>query len=249
MSDSDLDDEEDEEEQTDAPSNVASASSSSTGEVSFAVVPGVTISTPRRMGRVVPVKGHAFKTWNAPLYYLYTNKIRFRSSESASQAPDCSAKSMYKLADKVKLIVSVLQDIQEHHPLSTETIVHEAFSSFTSLYPEIQDMEVEFLLKHLPNLREGMGEMLRTVCDEGKPHCFGVLHKIVCRAGWAGTAAGAHGVHRRSSLRTTLNRLWPQRMIGGKLCQTQPLPPEVTGVDYLPSLRENLHLSFRGSKL
>ncbi|KAJ7649422.1 hypothetical protein DFH06DRAFT_1475808 [Mycena polygramma] len=189
MSDSDLDDEEDEEEQTDAPSNVASASSSSTGEVSFAVVPGVTISTPRRMGRVVPVKGHAFKTWNALLYYLYTNKIRFRSSESASQAPDCSAKSMYKLADKFaleELKSRALEFIQTQ--LSTETIVHEAFSSFTSLYPEIQDMEVEFLLKHLPNLREGMGEMLRTVCDEGKPHCFGVLHKIVCRAGVGPTA-------------------------------------------------------------
>ncbi|KAJ6456227.1 hypothetical protein C8R47DRAFT_189901 [Mycena vitilis] len=193
MSDSDLDDEEDDEHQTDAPSNVASASSSSTGEVSFAVVPGVAISTSRRMGHVVPVKGHAFKTWNALLYYLYTNKIQFRtlpSGESASQVPQCSAKSMYKLADKFALEdlkSRALESIRTQ--LSTETIVREAFSSFTSLYREIQDMEVEVLLKHLPNVREGMGEMLKTVCDEGRPHCFRVLHKIVCRA------EGVQGMH------------------------------------------------------
>ncbi|KAJ7660829.1 hypothetical protein DFH06DRAFT_1296892 [Mycena polygramma] len=193
MSDSDLDDEEDDEEQTDALSNVASASSSSTEEVSS---PGVTISTPRRMGLVIPVKGHAFKTWNALLYYFYTNKIKFRtspSSESASQVPECSAKSMYKLADKFALEELKSRALESMRAqLSEETIVREAFSSFTSLYPEIQDMEVEFLLEHLPNLREKMGEMLKTVCDEGKPHCFSVLHKIVCRAG-LGPAAEPFG--------------------------------------------------------
>ncbi|KAJ6456218.1 hypothetical protein C8R47DRAFT_1165543 [Mycena vitilis] len=196
MSDSDLEDEEDGEEQTNAPSNVASASSSSTGEISFTVVPGVTINAARRMGRVVPVKGHAFKTWNALLHYLYINKINFRSSpsgESASRMPECSVKSMYKLADKFaleELKSCALESMRAQ--LSEETIMREAFSTFTSLYPEIQDMEVEFLLQHLPNLREGMGEMLRSVCDGRRPHCFNMLYRIVCRAG-LGPAAEPFG--------------------------------------------------------
>ncbi|KAJ7261628.1 hypothetical protein C8J57DRAFT_1134393 [Mycena rebaudengoi] len=139
------------------------------------------------MGRVVIVKGHAFKTWNALLYYLYTNKIVFRTpdsrDQSISQPPECSAKSMYKLADRFELNelkAVALQSLRSQ--FSADNIVREAFSTFTSLFPEIQDIEVEFLICHLPNLALGINEMLRSVCDGAKPHCFDVLRKIACRS-------------------------------------------------------------------
>ncbi|KAF7340382.1 hypothetical protein MVEN_01957700 [Mycena venus] len=140
---------------------------------------------PRRMGRMVVVKGHAFKTWNALLYYLYTNRIIFRTSdfhqESTSQIPVCSAKSMYKLADKFglgELKALALESLRSQ--LSAENIVREAFSSFTSLYPEILDIEVEVLIRHLPNLTEEVDNMLKSICDGARPQCFNVLQKIVC---------------------------------------------------------------------
>lgn len=47
--------------------------------------------------------------WANVLYYLYTNKIIFCTSDShqhsVSATPECSAKSMYKLADRMRLNV------------------------------------------------------------------------------------------------------------------------------------------------
>ncbi|KAF8214583.1 hypothetical protein K438DRAFT_1801718 [Mycena galopus ATCC 62051] len=143
------------------------------------------VTTPRRIGHVVAVKGHAFRTWNALLYYLYTNKIVFCTPSSrahgTSQIPECSAKSMYRLADKFhleKLKSLALESLR--FQLSANNIVREAFSTFTSLFPEIQDIEAEFLVKHLPNVA-GIDEILRSVCDGGRPQCFDVLRKIVYR--------------------------------------------------------------------
>ncbi|KAJ7788054.1 hypothetical protein B0H14DRAFT_3504685 [Mycena olivaceomarginata] len=70
--------------------------------------------------------------------YLYTNKIIFCTSDSHqhsfSPTPECSAKSMYKLADRFgldELKTLALESLQSQ--LSAENIVREAFSSFTSL--------------------------------------------------------------------------------------------------------------------
>ncbi|KAF8214498.1 hypothetical protein K438DRAFT_1749607 [Mycena galopus ATCC 62051] len=124
-------------------------------------------------------------SWNALLYYLYTNKIVFCTPNSrahgTSQIPECSAKSMYRLADKFhleKLKSLALESLR--FQLSANNIVREAFSTFTSLFPEIQDIEAEFLVKHLPNVA-GIDEILRSVCDGGRPQCFDVLRKIVYR--------------------------------------------------------------------
>ncbi|KAJ7751882.1 hypothetical protein DFH07DRAFT_523595 [Mycena maculata] len=126
MSDSDLD-EEDEEDSERPPAESAEAVSST-----------VAAPTPRRMGNVVVVKSHAYKTWNALLYYLYTKKIVFRTSDSPSEPgsriPTCSAKSMYKLADAfglTELKALALESVRSQ--LSPENIVREAFSSFTSV--------------------------------------------------------------------------------------------------------------------
>ncbi|KAJ7602064.1 hypothetical protein B0H17DRAFT_1026729 [Mycena rosella] len=143
------------------------------------------LKTPRRMGHVVSVKGHAYKTWNALLYYLYTNKIVFRASADLGPrmsrvSPECSAKSMYKLADVFgldELKSLALASLRSH--LSPNNIVREAFSSFTSVYPEIQHMEVEFLIRHLPALTGEIDKILKSVCDGARPHCFDVLRKVV----------------------------------------------------------------------
>ncbi|KAJ7101798.1 hypothetical protein C8R44DRAFT_809316 [Mycena epipterygia] len=152
------------------------------------------ISTPRRMGHIVVVKGHAYKTWNALLYYLYTKKIVFSSLDHprlntrVSRIPECSPKSMYKLADAFGLDdLKNLALVSLRSQLSPENIVQETFSSFTSVYPEIQDIEVQFLIEHLPSLQFGstgeIDEVLRKICGGVKPHCFDVLRMLVLRTG------------------------------------------------------------------
>jgi hypothetical protein len=71
-----------------------------------------------RIGRVIPIKDTAFATWKALLFYLQSNDIAFLPLKSTratpqdclpasfavdtlSQAPSCSPKSLYRLADKV----------------------------------------------------------------------------------------------------------------------------------------------------
>ncbi|KAJ7088364.1 hypothetical protein B0H15DRAFT_289162 [Mycena belliarum] len=140
----------------------------------------------RRTGYVVTVKGHAYQTWNALIYYLYTKKIAFRSLGSrpapVSRVPECSAKSMYRLADAYGLNdLKSLARASLQSQLSRENIVAETFSSFTSVYPEIQDIEVDFLIRRFPDLEEEIENVLKSVCEGSRPHCFDVLRKIVAR--------------------------------------------------------------------
>ncbi|KAJ7767054.1 hypothetical protein DFH07DRAFT_335926 [Mycena maculata] len=93
---------------------------------------------------------------------------------------------MYRLADAFglpDLKALALESVRSQ--LSPENIVHEAFSSFTSLYNEIQEIEVAFLIQLLiqlvPDLTDEVEEMLKSICREQRPHSFNVLRKIVCR--------------------------------------------------------------------
>ncbi|KAJ7461379.1 hypothetical protein B0H11DRAFT_2056938 [Mycena galericulata] len=190
LSDSDLDTDDEED---DVPSTIRSGSLP--GRSNKAPANSVPVSdsagppVPRRMGHVIVVKGHAYKTWNAFLYYMYTKNLAFRTSGSLSDSesgsastsatPKCSAKSMYKLADAFGLTdLKGLALAAVRSQLSAENIVRETFSRFTSWYPEVQDIEVQFLIQHLPDLKEEMKEMLKSVCEV---NCLNVLHKIVCR--------------------------------------------------------------------
>ncbi|KAK7040544.1 hypothetical protein R3P38DRAFT_2895260 [Favolaschia claudopus] len=174
MSDSDLDPDEQEETETEASDTDNTSTANEAVEV---VLPDA------QKGRVVVIKGHAYKTWHALIHYLYTNKISFRTSTSqqgSSPNPECSAKSMYKLADRFELgglKALALKAIQAQ--LTSETIVREAFSSFTSLYPEVLEIEAEFLLKHLPRLQNQIDEMLKSICDEMRPNSLAMLRRIV----------------------------------------------------------------------
>ncbi|KAJ7056187.1 hypothetical protein C8F01DRAFT_377303 [Mycena amicta] len=151
---------------------------------------------PRRLGRVVTIKGHAHKTWIALLYYLYTKKIVFRALKSTNAkkekekltedpAPgplECSPKSMYKLADAFGLNeLKALALASLKSQLSAKNIVCEAFSSFTSVYTEVQYIEGGVLVQHLPEVAEEMEAILRSICDGMRPHGFSMLDKVVFR--------------------------------------------------------------------
>lgn len=61
----------------------------------------------------------------------------------------CSAKAMYRLADKLQ-IPDLKSRSQEHlySSLTVHNIVWEAFSSFTSQFADVRKLEVDYLLRH-----------------------------------------------------------------------------------------------------
>ncbi|KAJ6501751.1 hypothetical protein DFH09DRAFT_1441573 [Mycena vulgaris] len=192
MSDSDLDTDDDEDEDDSTNRTLSDSDSLRDPAESIGVNIPLPLSRPatpgRRMGRVVIVRGTAFKTWKALLYYLYTSKLAFSIKPVAQVvadgygAPACSAKSMYRLADKLgldELKAASLSSIRAS--FSTENIVQAVFSKFTSIYPEVQDAEVEFLflLDNFPALKEEVDRVLDGLCRGEQPHCVDVLRKIV----------------------------------------------------------------------
>lgn len=73
---------------------------------------------------------------------------------SPEKPSPCSAKAMYRLADKLD-IPDLKQRAQDHisMSLSIQNIVWEVFSGFTAHYPDILKMETDFLLKHWPQVK------------------------------------------------------------------------------------------------
>lgn len=81
----------------------------------------------------------------------------------------CSAKSMYRLADKLhlpELKSRAHQHIAVH--LDQMNIVWETFSSFTCRYPEILNIEVDYLLRNWKSIRKG--SPLKSVFARGHAH-------------------------------------------------------------------------------
>ncbi|KAJ7439529.1 hypothetical protein B0H11DRAFT_566114 [Mycena galericulata] len=142
----------------------------------------------RRMGRVVSVRGTAFKTWKALVYYLYTSKLSFSINDISTvpplfdeyRIPQCSAKSMYRLADQFGLDdLKALSLSAIRARLSQDNIIREVFSKFTSMYPDVQDFEVAFLLENYHVLKDDVDDVLEGLCKGRQPHCADVLRKIV----------------------------------------------------------------------
>ncbi|OAX32881.1 hypothetical protein K503DRAFT_869896 [Rhizopogon vinicolor AM-OR11-026] len=96
--------------------------------------------------RVILVKGVAWKTWHAFVYYCYTGTVNFSSlrsqatteatlqqSPSKDDPPRCSPKSMYQLARKLRndsLAQLAFKAIETR--LSAANILDEALSKFTA---------------------------------------------------------------------------------------------------------------------
>ncbi|KAJ7679676.1 hypothetical protein B0H17DRAFT_1077702 [Mycena rosella] len=133
----------------------------------------------------------AFTTWKALLYYLYTRRVNFRPLKSEGphgstvNSPTCSPKSMYRLADKLGLedlqalaLASISSRLDEHN------ILQEVFSSFTSVYPVIQELEVGVLTANFSEkAAEGLKEMTRKICEGEKPYCGETLFMIIRKMG------------------------------------------------------------------
>ncbi|KAF7314872.1 hypothetical protein MIND_00000900 [Mycena indigotica] len=146
-----------------------------------------------RRGYRIVIKGHAYNTWKALLYYLYTGDIHFRKIKAGNGhsptakrddgAPECSPKSMYKLAEKhglEDLKARALESIRSQ--MSVDTIVHEAFSNFTAMFDEVKAMQVGFLRKHLRDaaVRESLTGMLLHLCDgRGSSASAAVLQDVI----------------------------------------------------------------------
>ncbi|EMD34904.1 hypothetical protein CERSUDRAFT_96817 [Gelatoporia subvermispora B] len=121
----------------------------------------------------VAVTEVASPTWIALVFYLYTGVISFTPLQSdvgdverrlhidkyqndhPKRAPPCSAKSMYRLAKKLKhegLKCQALNHLRAQ--LSERTIVTEIFSQFTSRHKEVQTMELDILAQHWATLKD-----------------------------------------------------------------------------------------------
>ncbi|KAF7293385.1 hypothetical protein MIND_01115400 [Mycena indigotica] len=149
-----------------------------------------------RRGHRIVIKGHAYNTWKALIYYLYTGKIHFREVGGRVSrfdlsyrypredgAPECSPKSMYKLADKhglAELKLLAFEAIRAR--LSVDTIVHEVFSNFTAMFDEVKTMQVAFLRANLQTaaVRESMTRRLLYFCAErGSSASAAVLQDVI----------------------------------------------------------------------
>lgn len=140
--------------------------------------------------RNILVRDTAFRTWKALLLYLYTNKIIFSPLKSQGQprahvkGPDpstlwpCSPKSMYRLGRKVRLDKVRDQAFDAiRNSLNAENILQELSSSFTSKYPEVLQMHVEVLLKHITSVHviQNIPLLVKRIADSQLPHGADIL--------------------------------------------------------------------------
>ncbi|KAF5383072.1 hypothetical protein D9615_005068 [Tricholomella constricta] len=145
--------------------------------------------------RVIFLDDIAFETWKSLVFYFYTRKIHFKplsscnkplkpKSDAVDGPPMCSPKSMYRLAHKMgipELQALALKAIAGN--LSEHNILTEVFSSFTSKYPKVQEIEVEALMRLLtPVVFEQFLQKMKAVVEGRLPFCYDVLaavmHKI-----------------------------------------------------------------------
>ncbi|KAG6888189.1 hypothetical protein C0995_009968 [Termitomyces sp. Mi166 len=141
--------------------------------------------------RVILIRDTAFATWKALVFYLYTKEIHFkplissRNAEASDHHITCSPKSMYRLATKIgseELQLLSLEAII--HDISENNIIEELFSHFTSMYPEIQQAEVNALIPLLeqPAVAEKLLSEMESVVTKGMPHYGAIIATIVRRA-------------------------------------------------------------------
>ncbi|KAI0766538.1 hypothetical protein BC629DRAFT_892344 [Irpex lacteus] len=120
----------------------------------------------------------AAKTWQALIMYLYSGTVSFAPSKSSAfpvlsetskgQQPSCSAKSMYRLANKLELTeLGRLCEEAIIADLHVGNIVKELFSDFTWRYPDVLAREVSAFKEYrkdeqvrvMPSLRQAFRDM------------------------------------------------------------------------------------------
>ncbi|KAF8214591.1 hypothetical protein K438DRAFT_1926970 [Mycena galopus ATCC 62051] len=106
-----------------------------------------TIQIPENPGSAVSATSTAICGWG----WRFSCSVGAASTSTSPRLPTFHLEKLKSLA---------LESLR--FQLSANNIVREAFSTFTSLFPEIQDIEAEFLVKHLPNVA-GIDEILRSI--------------------------------------------------------------------------------------
>ncbi|KAJ3526498.1 hypothetical protein NM688_g8254 [Phlebia brevispora] len=155
----------------------------------------------RDMKFSIVVPDVAATTWQALMYYIYTGNITFaplRSQglqarkqaivEYCTRNPDlpvpCSPKSMYRLADIVGL--KDLKDLAYddiRNKVSAQTVVEEVFSRFSSLYPVVRNMQLEYLYEGgmLALAVPTIEEKLKEAVEKRMPHAVEVMGAFVIK--------------------------------------------------------------------
>ncbi|EIW82767.1 hypothetical protein CONPUDRAFT_151827 [Coniophora puteana RWD-64-598 SS2] len=181
-------------------SNTSDTMSVGSSEFSDLTSDGLAMATYPSVSRTVLVTGAAYKTWKAFLFYAYTGQTNLssltscnvseelqalpadRTEDSRSECPRCSPKSMYRLAHKLQLESLKQIAFQEiRRNLKNENILTEVLSKFTSRYPEIRDMETDFLLahRHEKGVMDTLPGKMERVMRGEMPHCKEVLTAIM----------------------------------------------------------------------
>ncbi|KAI5835842.1 hypothetical protein K523DRAFT_259999 [Schizophyllum commune Tattone D] len=149
---------------------------------------GSNASTPHPESAIV-IKQHAHRTWKALLFYLYTGRIALKKLSSARDpsVPEdatplaCSPKSMYRIAEKAKLddlralcLKAIAADLTE------KNIASEVFSTFSSQYSEVLELETDVLVKYMRASESSCNLEVRRVMQDAAsmPHCGNAIAMI-----------------------------------------------------------------------
>ncbi|KAG1828304.1 hypothetical protein DFJ58DRAFT_750904 [Suillus subalutaceus] len=156
------------------------------------MVPAVNGENLKRGPRVILVKGVAWKTWHAFIYYCYTGIVNFANLRSQrtpdeqsrleDSPPHCSPKSMYQLAMKLNnepLSQLALKAIETR--LSAANILDEAFFKFTSRHDAVRVMETALLLKYrnASGVLQGLPAKMEAVARGNIPNAGQVLTALI----------------------------------------------------------------------
>ncbi|KAL6300209.1 hypothetical protein BKA93DRAFT_752866 [Sparassis latifolia] len=164
------------------------------------------VSTTGQSVRTILVKDGAHTTWQWLVFYIYTGKIGFAPLRSQgtrrrmvereryrSEYPQrpvlCSPKSMYRLADKLGMdALKILAANDLRMKLSTENILDELFSQFTSWYPELLETQVEFFCDNCigSGILPALEQKISAIVAGRSPHADAALTRLF-RA-WVGRA-------------------------------------------------------------
>ncbi|KAH6914180.1 hypothetical protein BKA70DRAFT_656881 [Coprinopsis sp. MPI-PUGE-AT-0042] len=159
---------------TESSASASRINGSGNAEVSSKTTPA---KMPKRVGRAICIQGHAYRTWQAFVFYLMTGEVTFLPLTSSGKRATvqqrldeegtiaCSPKSMYHLAEKFgvpELSRLSLEDLEKG--ISEKNAVEEAFSRFFGLYPALTHLVSGYITTHMtPNLAFKFDEALKSI--------------------------------------------------------------------------------------
>ncbi|KAI6148080.1 hypothetical protein BKA82DRAFT_4147937, partial [Pisolithus tinctorius] len=136
------------------------------------------------------VKDAAFRTWYCLLHFLYMGTVEFSPLKSSgphgsrrfycntSRVPECSARSMYRLATKLNIdelrdlaFDSIRRDIDENN------LLRELASGFTGRHPAVLEMELDLLSQKIASapIVEGLPKLLTRISQKELSHGANIM--------------------------------------------------------------------------